>query len=146
MRTIIRLMHKEDLSVICSIQKEYPELNWSRDSFYKEIENKNSVSLVSELKGQVIGYIIAKIVIDEAQILNFFVHQKFREMGVGHLLMTSLLQTLIDEGALFVYLETRKNNESAIRIYERFGFLGVAIRKDYYVNPTDDGIFMIKGL
>lgn len=143
MNTIIRSMLSEDVPYIHSLKKDYIELDWSENSFYKEVRCKKSISLVAETEDKLTGYIIAKLVINDAQILNLFVHRDFRGQGIGSLLLEALISRLRYKEIESVFLETRQNNKIAISLYENFGFKQVAIRKDYYIKPSDNGVLML---
>ena len=45
-----------------------------------------------------------------------------------------------------IYLEVRASNESALRLYDRFGFTRVGVRKRYYDQPKEDAIVMLLAL
>jgi ribosomal protein S18 acetylase RimI-like enzyme len=43
----------------------------------------------------------------------------------------------------YIYLEVRASNRAARRLYEKFGFRTVGIRRNYYLNPVEDAIIMM---
>ncbi len=126
--------------------KTNPELAWSEESFFKEVYNTRSVTLVAELGDEVVGYLCASVVIDECHIQNIAVRPKHRGNGIGHALIEQLLLKLRQRDLKRAFLELRRGNHVAIRLYESMGFKVVALRKDYYVNPTEDGLIMVKTL
>jgi ribosomal-protein-alanine N-acetyltransferase len=56
------------------------------------------------------------------------------------------LQTAKERGVETVYLEVRASNERAARLYARFGFTEIGIRRDYYERPTEDARVLRLGL
>jgi ribosomal-protein-alanine N-acetyltransferase len=80
---------------------------------------------------------------EEAQILNIAVAPDRRGRGVARLLMEQAFSRAREEGAEFVALEVRASNNSAIALYEQFGFKQVGIRARYY-DGTEDALLMEK--
>lgn len=42
------------------------------------------------------------------------------------------------------FLEVRVSNEPAIALYQKYGFVAIGRRKEYYINPVEDAILMKK--
>ena len=47
-------------------------------------------------------------------------------------------------GITMIHLEVRAGNETAIRLYERQGFVRDGLRKGYYTDPTEDAVLMTR--
>jgi ribosomal-protein-alanine N-acetyltransferase len=63
-------------------------------------------------------------------------------MGIGQKLLFTVLKKAEIDDCIWALLEVRASNESAIKLYEKFGFEKVTIRKNYYGN--EDAILMRK--
>ncbi len=137
-------MTERDIPKVINISLEYPELAWSETLFLKEIHNPNSISIVTEHENQIIAYLCARVVIDECHLQNLGVSQYYRGKGIGTALMGELINRLAPFNASRIFLELRKSNDAALRLYKKMGFQIVAIRKQYYCNPTEEGILMLK--
>lgn len=135
-----------DINEIASIEKGFAELQWSDDSFCDEISNKKSICLKAVCDKEIIGYIIARLLFDECHIINLFVKSSFRLQRVATELINHLFNMLSTMGTKRVFLELRISNTGAVKLYEKFGFKKVAIRKDLYMRPLEDGFFMVKNL
>ncbi len=61
---------------------------------------------------------------------------------IGTRLMYELIQAAVDMGAVAVSLEVRVTNWGAQRLYGRFGFRPVGIRKNYYQETGEDALIM----
>jgi [ribosomal protein S18]-alanine N-acetyltransferase len=65
-----------------------------------------------------------------------------RRRGIGIALMGTVLAWARDLGAKEIWLEVRKSNVCAVRLYERCGFAITGSRPGYYVDPVEDALLM----
>jgi len=98
--------------------------------------------LVAEQQGAVIGYVIARHVLDEAEILNLGVMSTHQRQGVGRALVRGMVARLRQAGVAKVFLEVRESNAVARRLYGALGFADVGRRRDYYRLPTEDAVIL----
>lgn len=139
----IREMYPDDISEIVSIERLSFSTPWSETSFRSEIYSRYSVTRVAELNGVIVGYICVKHVADECHLLDLAVHPDYRRRGIARALLDDVIQELRIEGCRFFYLEVRSSNYAARKLYEKFGFNMVGVRKGYYVNPAEDAVIMM---
>lgn len=139
----IREMREADLATIVEIENISFSTPWSSYSFKKEIYKPYSIPKVAVINNRIVGYICVERIIDEAHILNLAVHPDFRKMGIGSLLVSNILDELRTTGCRYVYLEVRASNVAAKKLYERFGFEVIGIRKHYYIRPEEDAYVMM---
>jgi len=78
----------------------------------------------------------------EAHITNIAVREKYRRQGIGELLLISLIDLAIELGAKLVTLEVRASNTDAQRLYAKYGFIEVGLRRGYYTDNREDGVLM----
>ncbi len=90
----------------------------------------------------VAGYVVARHVADEGEILNLGVEGARRGRGIGRALVSAVLHVLRARGATAVYLEVRQSNAAARHLYARLGFQAVGRRKGYYRRPSEDAIVL----
>lgn len=110
-------------------------------------ENENNAALQeakvrccpihSYQNGAVCGYVIANLVAGESELLRIAVDKSCRGRGYGRRLMQYYHEQIRCERYL---LEVRAGNLAARTLYEAFGYKELGIRKNYYSNPTEDGI------
>lgn len=74
------------------------------------------------------GFILARKIVQECEILTFAVKPTFQGKGVGRL----LLRRLLNEMNIPIFLEVATDNLSAIGLYESEGFEVLTIRQNYY--------------
>ncbi|MBN2505051.1 MAG: ribosomal protein S18-alanine N-acetyltransferase [Bacilli bacterium] len=96
-----------------------------------------------ESAGRLAGHISLWIDIPNAQILNFYILPDYQGRKLGEKLLEFGLDYLAKHKIENITLEVRTSNERAIKIYEKYGFDRVAIRKQYYDNG-EDAILMLK--
>jgi ribosomal-protein-alanine N-acetyltransferase len=95
--------------------------------------------LVATVNGRVVGYVVADTVPNAGRTLghvkDIAVHPDYRGRGIGAQLLGSALTVMREKRASRVKLEVRESNDSAIRLYRRFGFQFRRTLPRYY----DDG-------
>ena len=101
--------------------------------------------LVAEENNRIIGYIGMYLAMDEGEITNVAVAPVERCHGVGGMLLTELLKIAENKGVARIVLEVRASNDSAIRLYERNGFVQCGMRKGFYEFPKEDAYVMVHG-
>ena len=126
---MIRKKKKEDLNLINNtfINKEYLENEFNNNPFIKVLILKEDI---------IIGYLYYSDIYDRVEINQIEIEENHRNCGKGSLLLKELTDT-VDKS---ITLEVRKDNIPAIKLYEKFNFKKVAIRKNYYNGI--DGILM----
>jgi ribosomal-protein-alanine N-acetyltransferase len=80
---------------------------------------------------EAVGFSLARVVADEAELLLLAVKQKARRRGTGKLLLERFLEDAAARGAGRFYLEVRDGN-SAVALYKSMGFREVGRRAKYY--------------
>ena len=122
-----------DLAAISQIQDAAPGAAQWKPHDYLAYQ-----CLVAEREGAVVGFLVARTIGLEAEILNLAVAPGMRRQGIGRRLLGEMLARHPGQ----VFLEVRESNESARRFYERLGFKSAAKRLQYYSNPPDSAIVM----
>lgn len=101
--------------------------------------------LVVEGEGVVQGYGILQLFPPEAEVLNIAVNPTARRQGVGRCLLGALLEAAGTEDIGDIHLEVRVSNTPAQGLYRGFGFREIGLRNNYYDNPSEDAVVMIRG-
>jgi ribosomal-protein-alanine N-acetyltransferase len=102
--------------------------------------------LVAESEEVLIGFGVVGIAADQAEIESLAVSPAARRRGIGRGLCEALLRWARMRGAGKALLEVRMSNHTARALYESLGFHEVAVRKDYYREPDEDGLTMSRML
>ena len=83
------------------------------------------------------GFIMSRLVEDEAEILSVAVAKSEHGRGLARRLLDLHLRRLAGLGARTVFLEVDEHNRPAIRLYDRAGFTEISRRPNYY--PSTGG-------
>jgi ribosomal-protein-alanine N-acetyltransferase len=81
------------------------------------------------------GFILSRLVEDEAEILSVAVANARRGRGLARSLLNLHMRRLAGLGARAIFLEVDEHNAPAIRLYDRAGFHEIARRPNYYPGP-----------
>jgi ribosomal-protein-alanine acetyltransferase len=95
-----------------------------------------------ERDGAAAGYICLWIVAGEAQVLNLAVHPPYRGRGVGRALLLHGLDIAVQRGAEKAFLEVRKSNAVARKLYESVGFEKTGQRPNFYRVNKEAAVLM----
>ena len=88
------------------------------------------------------GYVSVWYQGDEAHITEIAVREPLRGNGIGELLLIGSLRAAREYGSHVMTLEARVSNFIAQRLYEKYGFKSVGIRKGYYSDNREDAVIM----
>lgn len=154
-RVELRRMRWWDIpSVILLEHVTFPEDAWSVGMFWSELaEATTRYYLVAEeyddadtaAAPRLIGYAGLLAGIGEAEVLTIAVDPRREGHGLGTLLLTQLMREAARRECDDVVLEVRVDNKRAQRLYQRFGFEGVGVRKGYYQPMNIDALVMRSG-
>ena len=115
---------------------------WNINIFKNELLNSNSKYIVAKLDNKIVGYAGIWKAVDDLHITNIVTAKKLRKQNIGSILLSSLIEMAkLEKGITSITLEVNSTNIPALRLYEKFGFKKVGLRKKYY-NNTDDAIIM----
>ena len=128
----IRRMRKRDLAAVQRLEEAIYPQPWSPGVFAEELSLLNRHYLVMEDGGRIIGYGGLLLVAEDAHVTTVAVDPEARRRTLGTRLMLALVDAATAAGARHLTLEVRVSNEGARRLYQRFGFAPVGVRKDYY--------------
>ena len=92
-----------------------------------------------------IGHIYANMASDQADIISFIIKDKYRRQGFGTILFGKFISTLKSKGVKEFFLEVSDKNIGAQRFYNRFGFIKIGSRKNYYkTNSGKQNAYLLK--
>ena len=83
------------------------------------------------------GMILARTIMDEAEILTLAVIPEAQRKGLGRALLQAAVHRAAALDARAMFLEVAEENTAARALYARCGFAEVGRRKRYYANGDD---------
>lgn len=138
----IRNMREADAKTLADMEDELFSDSWSRAALLETYKQNHTKILLAEEAEEIIGYVIAYCVLDEAEIARIAVFPKWRRQGVGRCLLDELREMGKEQGISRILLDVRESNQGARAFYEAYGFVQDGIRRNYYQQPTEDAILM----
>ncbi len=105
---------------------------WGEGEFESMLAESNTLIHRLRLGRRTIGFAASRIGADEAEILSIAIDPRFRGRGLSPNLLLTHLGHLAGRGVRTIFLEVEENNEPALRLYERAGFVVVGRRERYY--------------
>lgn len=136
-------MRRRHLRGVMAIERRVYARPWSPNLFAAEIADpRNRCYLVARTHKEVVGYGGLICYGEEAHITNVAVDPMHQGHGIATRLLAELIPQAIELGARAVSLEVRVTNWGAQRIYARFGFRPVGIRRNYYQEVSEDALIM----
>jgi ribosomal-protein-alanine N-acetyltransferase len=129
----IEHMTDDDLNEVVAIEKRSFVVP-KNESIFRHDENKY---LVAKNGGRIVGYIGLEKIEGETHIINMAVDPKHRRQGIGG----QLIEKVLNDRDIF-FLEVRASNDVAQKLYEKYGFKNVGVRKNYYSDNGEDACIM----
>ena len=130
----LRPMQIDDLDAIMQIEPTIYSHPWTRGNFSDSL-NSGYSAWVLERDGEMIGYALLMLVMDEAHLLNLSIAKAQQKRGLGRYLLEHMLKIAKTHKAANMFLEVRPSNVAAIALYENMGFCEISVRRGYY--PAD---------
>ena len=120
---------------------------WSRANFEDAIQIGYQMQVLTSTDSEILGYFIAMKGFEEVHVLNITVAEAYQRQGWARVLLDALVVWSRGQGAAWLWLEVRANNERALQVYKAQGFKLVSVRQDYYpkgpkANGREDAIVM----
>ena len=143
---LIRPMVLAELDAVMTIEAQIYPFPWTRGNFSDSIISGYHC-LVLEQVDRVIGYGVMMIGPDEAHMLNLSIATTWQGRGWGGMLLQHFIGLAREhrvQRMQRMFLEVRRSNPDAVRLYQRAGFSQIGIRKDYYpaTNGREDAVVM----
>ena len=145
---VIRAAHRDDVDEVAAIERQAFNDPWSAGSFRALFGNPLVHFAVAEdlLTGKIFGYVVAWVVVDEAEIANLAVADEARRGGIGARLLDHAIAATRERSSRVVFLEVRESNVAARALYSSRGFEVAGRRSKYYRKPVEDALVLRRAL
>lgn len=138
-------MQMADIDDVVKIENDIYPFPWTRGNFIDSIRSEYETWVLRDATGAMYGYFLLMLSVDDAHLLNITVRSDLQGKGIGLLLLDKARSIALDRNLEAMLLEVRTSNERAAKIYLRYGFDRIGIRKAYYPAPNntrEDAIVM----
>ena len=105
--------------------------------FHIENLNQNETIYIYKENNNIKGFIHTQNGLDIIDLLNIIVKPEYQNQGIGSVLLKYIIDNKQDKK---IMLEVRSKNINAIKLYQKYDFKIINIRKNYY--KDDDAIIM----
>lgn len=139
-------MTKKDLKQVLEVERLCFEQPYTRAIFLQELKISSARLWVVPYRKKIIAYIDFWDVAGEMELVSIAVHPKYAGRGVGPHLMKHMLAYGKKNQAHSIILDVRASNQRAQKLYQKFGFLQVGLRKRYYSDNQEDALIMKREL
>jgi ribosomal-protein-alanine N-acetyltransferase len=137
----VRTLGYADLPQVIGIERRAFAAPWSLAMFVLELSKPKSVCLAAQIAGNGLGgYLICSRYDQVWHVMNVAVDPKLRRRGIAIALLERMFEVAGPDDAYT--LEVRPSNAGATRLYERYGFKAVGVRKHYYQDTGEDAVIM----
>jgi len=135
-------MTTADLDEVMRIERTSFRFPWSAGFFRQELQVACARSILAEIDGKIVGYVLFWVLPGAIDIHNIAVHVDHRRRGIARLLLERVIGEGRHQSVVRVMLEVRKSNLPAQKLYEAMGFSTTGIRKGYYSDDGEDALAM----
>jgi len=117
---------------------------WTERSFSDVLKMPGAGARIAALGAEPVGFAVARVAADEAELLLIGIHPEHRRGGHGRALLDHVVEALRLAGAARLFLEVAERNPAATAFYGAAGFTPVGRRKKYY--EGEDALVLMKAL
>ena len=138
-----RPLAERDLATVAAIEAGVYVFPWTIGNFRDSL--LSGYECIGCWTGrELIGYAIVMTALEEAHLLNLAVTGCWQQRGIGAQFLQHLIDSVRKQRLEMLYLEVRPSNVAARRMYERFGFRQLGLRRDYYpaMIGREDALFL----
>ena len=129
-----------DAASIAALHAASFRRGWSEQEVEGLLTDRHVIAHRSMVGSAMAGFIMSRLVEDEAEILSVAVAGQRRGRGLARNLLNLHLRRLAALGARAVFLEVDEHNAAAIRLYDRAGFHEISRRPNYYPGPGGQAV------
>jgi [ribosomal protein S18]-alanine N-acetyltransferase len=123
-----------DAATIAALHAASFRRGWSEQEVEGLLIDRHVIAHRAMTGSKLAGFIMSRLVEDEAEILSVAVARSQQGRGLARTLLNLHLRRLAGLGARAVFLEVDEHNKPALRLYDKAGFHEVSRRANYYAS------------
>lgn len=140
----LRPFRPEEIAEVVAIEEAVFPAPWSGEAFLKFSKDPHYRFHVALQDEKIVGYWVAQVVGQEAELHNIAVAAAHQRGGVGSALLKDFLKEVVKLAVCEVFLMVRVSNQTAQNFYQKFQFEECGRRPAAYQNPPEEGILFHK--
>jgi ribosomal-protein-alanine N-acetyltransferase len=148
---VVEEARADDVEALASLERRCYTHPWSVRGFREALRRgEHGLVLVARAPAGadpergILAYCVIETAADELHVHNLAVRPEYRGGGLGRRLLAIALTIGERRGARVGLLEVRESNRPAIALYHSMGFVSVAVRRNYYSQPSEDALVLRK--
>lgn len=141
----LHAMQPADLDAVMEMEQANHPYPWSRGNFSDSLQYGYQARVLRSASNRLLGYFLMMYAVDEAHLLNITVAADLHGRGIGRWLLDQAGRQAREAGMQSMLLEVRPSNQRALHVYQRYGFVTIGLRKQYYPaanNGREDAVVM----
>jgi ribosomal-protein-alanine N-acetyltransferase len=144
----LRPMRWWDVDGVMDLERDlFGDESWTIAMFWSELaEPESRFYVVAQEGDEIIGYAGLCAYPEESFVQTIAVRRDRQGDGIGARMLSALIDEARRRDEPMVGLEVRADNEVAQRLYARFGFEQIGLRKGYYQPSGTDAVLMVLNL
>ena len=136
-------MRRRHLRAVLRIEAQVYPTPWTHGLFVSELALRSSrVYVIARVGREIVGYAGLMMSLTDGHVTTIAVDPDWQRQKIATRLLLTLAQEAIARGATALTLEVRLSHHGAQRLYQRFGFKAVGVRKGYYADTGEDALIM----
>ncbi len=140
----------EHVALLVDLHTASFHAGWNAEAFVTLLQSPGVIGHIAfdESAPKGLGFVLLRIVADEAEILTLAVYPERRGLGIGRALVEAAHKTAGAAGARALFLEVGEHNRAARSLYDKAGFTPVGRRAGYYgaTDGREDALVLRKRL
>jgi ribosomal-protein-alanine N-acetyltransferase len=133
---VLRQMEEDDLPEVMRIEQRIYDFPWT-ESIFRDCLRAGYFCVAYQGDDGLVGYGVMSIGAGECHLLNISIDADQQRRGLGRSMVEQLMELARRHRARIAFLEVRRSNTAARRLYASLGFEEIGRRKDYY--PAKNG-------
>ena len=139
---LVSLLTRGDLPDVLAIEKAQFDDPWSLRMLRDELDDRSRRYTKATIDDELVGYLGVMVIDAECHVNTVATAPGVEGSGVATALLLEGIRVVVGAGVRDLTLEVASRNLRAQRLYERFGFAPVGVRRGYYQRSGDDAIVM----
>ena len=136
----IEVANIKDIDAIYNLQKNHEHILISKEALKSDLSSSSYIYFVAKMANKIIGCVGCSVLFDHIDISILITDIDYLNKGIASTLLEKLIQYIKEKNIEKIFLEVRMSNYKAIKLYEKYNFKQISIRKNYYKDTNEDAL------